>query len=387
MQATIEQLTAELKRAEKAGNKADVEKLTKELKPWQEAQRLDAPPGMPVAYAVGDGQAADVHVQLRGEPQNPGPLVSRGVPQFLAGDHPPQIPPGASGRLELAQWLTSPDNPLTARVMANRVWQWHFGRGLVATPSNFGMRGAPPDHPELLDYLARRLIESGWSIKSLHREIMASRTYALASTGNAENAHRDPDNRFYWRFDRRRLDAESIRDAMLWASGQLDVSRPAIHPFPPVGEWHWTQHAPFKASYPSRHRSMYLMTQRIQRHPYLSLFDSPDTNMSTDVRTTATVPSQALFLMNNPFVSEQATALAERLIASSADTIKRIELAGLLCWSRKLNANDIERAASYLNGIRTELDRIGTPPDRAQRDTWASYARVLLASNEFVYVD
>jgi hypothetical protein len=216
---------------------------------------------------------------------------------------------------------------------------------------------------------------------------MASETYQLASSGNAENASRDPDNRFYWRFDRRRLDAEAIRDAMLAVSGRLDANRPGEQPFPPVNKWQWTQHSPFKASYPSNHRSVYLMTQRIQRHPYLALFDGPDTNMSTDVRTSATVPSQALFLMNNPFVSEQAAALADRLIASSPEVDARIALAGRLCWSRALAETEVRRASQYLADLRAELERAGTPADQLEREAWTIYARVLLASNEMVYVD
>jgi cytochrome c553 len=387
MTAAIEKLSAELAAAEKADNKPRVEALRDELAPWQNAQKLDAPQGVPVAYAVRDGQPADAYVHLRGEPENRGPVVPRGVPKFLAGETPLTIPLGTSGRLELANWLSRSDHPLTARVIANRVWQWHFGRGLVTTPSNFGMRGATPDHPELLDWLARRLIDGDWSIKALHREIMASETYQLASSGHAENASRDPDNRFYWRFDRRRLDAEAIRDAILAVSGTLDTNRPGTQPFPPVSKWHWTQHSPFKASYPSNHRSVYLMTQRIQRHPYLALFDGPDTNMSTDIRTSATVPSQALFLMNNPFVSEQAVALADRLIAFSPEVNKRIELAGRLCWSRELAQTEVETATQDLAEVRAELERTGTPAAQLEREVWTIYARVLLASNELVYVD
>jgi hypothetical protein len=387
MTATIEELTAELDVAEGAEDKERVEALRKELEPWQHAKKLDRPLGVPIAYAVHDGQPADVAVHLRGEPENRGAVVPRGVPKFLAGEVPPTIPLGSSGRLELAHWLTGPDHPLTARVLANRVWQWHFGRGLVATPSNFGMRGAAPDHPELLDWLAGRLIASGWSIKALHREIMASETYRLASGSQAENSSRDPDNRFYWRFDRRRLDAEAIRDAMLAVSGKLDANRPGEQPFPPVSKWRWTQHSPFKANYPSHHRSVYLMTQRIQRHPYLALFDGPDTNMSTDVRTTATVPSQALYLMNNPFVGEQSTALAERLIAASPEIDQRLALAGRLCWSRELAAVEVETAIEYLRQLGTELAQAGVPADQAEREAWTIYARVMLASNEFVYVD
>jgi len=385
VQAEIDRLEAAIKTAEELKDEAAVKTLREESAPWQGARKLDAPQGVPVAYAVREGVASDAHIQLRGEPENAGPIVPRGVPKFLAGKHPPTIPEGASGRLQLAHWLTDPQNPLTARVMANRVWQWHFGRGLVATPSNFGLRGAVPDHPELLDYLASRLIESGWSLKALHREIMTSRTYALASSGHTENSAQDPDNRFYWRFDRRRLDAESIRDAMLAVSGQLEASRGGEHPFPPVSKWKWTQHSPFKANYPSRHRSVYLMTQRIQRHPYLSLFDGPDTNMSTDVRTSATVPSQALFLMNNSFVVEQAAALAERMLQATGDDRERVVLAGRLCWSRDMSPAEVDRAVSFVSAARRAAEQ-GSAAE-TERAAWTSFARVVLASNEFFYVD
>ncbi len=185
------------------------------------------------------------------------------------------IKTGTSGRLELAQWITRADHPLTARVIANRVWQHHFGRGIVPTPSNFGVRGEPPSHPELLDWLAARLIASGWSIKDLHRQILLTRTYRLASEFDGRNVGIDPGNRWLWRFDRRRLDAESIRDAMLAVSGELDCCRSAAHPFPPIEDWHWTQHGAFKAVYPSNNRSVFLMTQRLVKHPFLAIFDGP----------------------------------------------------------------------------------------------------------------
>ena len=198
--------------------------------------------------------------------------------------------------------MTRPGHPLTARVLVNRVWQHHFGRGIVATPSNFGLRGEPPTHPELLDWLAARFVADGWSIKALHRRIVTSRAYRRSSRHDPANAAKDPGNRSLWRFDRSRLDAESLRDAMLAVSGTLDLSRPGTHPFPPIERWRWTQHSPFKEVYPTDRRSVYLMTQRLQKHPYLALFDGPDTNTSTEARTRATVPLQALYLMNNPWV-------------------------------------------------------------------------------------
>ena len=216
---------------------------------------------------------------------------------------------------------------------------------------------------------------------------MLSRTYQLSSAGAAENLARDPANDFYWRFDRRRLDAEAIRDAMLWASGRLDLDRPTAHPFPPLDQWRWTQHAPFKAAYASSHRSVYLMTQRLQRHPFLALFDGPDTNTSTDVRTSAIVPTQALFLMNNPLVIEQAQGLGERLLRFSGDARRRVELACQLCWSRSPTAEETDRALAYLGQVDDALLKEQFPAAGVEREAWSSYARVLLASSEFMYID
>jgi hypothetical protein len=272
--------------------------------------------------------------------------------------------------------------------MVNRIWQHHFGKGIVGTPSNFGLRGDQPTHRELLDWLAGRFVDTGWSIKALHRDIILSKTYQLSSRGNDNTCEKDPGNRWYSRFDRRRLDAEALRDALLTASGNLDLRRPGQHPFPPIDKWGWTQHSPFKEIYPSKHRSVYLMTQRFQRHPYLALFDGPDTNTSTEQRASSTVPLQALYLMNDPFVDEQALGLARRLLAASADPRRRIEIAHLLAWSRR-PAGDAEVAAvlRYLEACSQTLRGSGMPPAQVEREAWTSYARVLLCSNEFVFVD
>ncbi len=283
-----------------------------------------------------EGKPTDVPLQRRGDPGSPGPVVPHGVPRFafLAGDPPRPLASGSSGRLELAQWLTRPEHPLTPRVMVNRIWQHHFGRGIVATPSNFGVRGEPPSHPELLDWLAARFVASGWSIKAIHREIVLSETYQLSSDYDERDAALDPEDRWLWRYPRRRLDAESIRDAMLAVSGRLDRSRPGRHPFPPIEAWHWTQHDAFKTVYPTDHRSVYLMTQRLIKHPFLAIFDGPDTNSSTDVRSRSTVPLQALYFLNNPFVLENAEGLARRMIAASTDPRARIALGYQLAWGR-----------------------------------------------------
>ncbi len=350
-------------------------------------ERAGSPETLPVAYAVSEGTATDVHIQLHGEPSQEGALVPRGTPQFLADFRGTAPAANESGRLELADWIASPRNPLTARVMVNRVWQHHFGRGIVGTPSNFGTRGSPPTHPQLLDWLTASFIAHGWSIKWLHREIMKSRTYQLASTTDPQNEAIDESNTWHWRFDRQRLDAEAIRDAMLDVAGTLDLSRPGRHPFPTFDDWSWTQHFPFKAAYASNHRSVYLMTQRLHRHPFLGLFDGPDTNTTTDVRSSSTVPLQALFLMNSPFMRETASAFADRACHEAAAPRDRISRMEELAYSRLPSPTEIARAEEYLAQFHTLALSSGLNPTRADAEAWLSYARVILAANEFFYVD
>ena len=271
--------------------------------------------------------------------------------------------------------------------MVNRIWQHHFGRGIVATSSNFGIRGDQPTHPELLDWLASRFIASGWSIKAIHREIILSQTYQLASDADTHDAAIDPDNRWLWRYSPGRLDAESIRDAMLAVAGNLNENLPGPHPFPPIETWRWTQHDAFKYIYPSNHRSVYLMTQRLLKHPYLAIFDGPDTNVSTEARTRSTVPLQALFLMNSPFVHQQSAGFARRLIASSADPVRRIELAHQLAWSRLPSPHETNRALGFLQKCGAALDSAHAPGESRESETWTSLAKVMLTANEFLYVD
>ena len=272
--------------------------------------------------ASGKETPQDAAIQRGGDPGRPGPVVARtgSCLDFLRAVPPVACPgPGQRSSASSRSGSRATTIPLTARVIVNRVWQHHFGRGIVATPSNFGVRGEPPSHPELLDWLTARFIAHGWSIKDLHRQILLSKTYQLSSDFDDDDALIDPGNRWLWHFPRSRLDAESIRDAMLSVSGQLDRRRPPAHPFPPIETWRWTQHNAFKEIYPSQQRSVYLMTQRLVKHPYLAIFDGPDTNTSTDVRPHSTVPTQALFLMNNPFVEAQAEAFARRLALEDRD--------------------------------------------------------------------
>jgi hypothetical protein len=366
-------------------------KQKEKLQPLRDAlgviQKPGLPPGLAGAYAVAESEPIDANLQVRGNPDEKGPAIKRALPKFLASGCILNIPDRASGRLELAQWMTRRDNPLTARVMVNRIWQHHFGKGIVATPSNFGLRGEEPTHPELIDYLAAYFVENGWSIKAMHRLILYSKTYQRGSSYDETDSAKDPANKFLWRFDRRRLDAEAIRDAILSATEQLDLSRPGEQPFPPIEKWNWTQHNPFKAVYESHHRSIYLMTQRLVRHPYLGLFDAPDGNTTTDVRTDSTVPLQALYLMNNKFVQDQSAAFGARLIRTSANWEERIKLGVGLAWSREPEPVEVNRAKEFLQSCQEELARAGATDKERELESWASYARVLLTANEFVYVD
>ena len=388
LQTLVGQIQDAERRLEAAADdaKPDIKKSLDKLRSRRfNMLRRGAPPSLPVAYAVRDREPHDVPRQLKGDPAQPGPVVPRGAIAYFNGEL--KIPADGSGRLELANWLVDPPHPLTARVFVNRVWLQHFGRGLVETPSNFGLRGAPPSHPELLDFLTRRFVDSGWSVKDLHRRILTSRTWQLSTDDDPTNAAIDPANKLYWRHDRRRLEAESIRDAMLQAGEGLDFARPAEHPFPPMQKWKWTQHNPYRDFYDSSHRSVYLMVPRIQRHPFLGLFDGPDTNASTGLRSVSTVPPQALFLLNSPEMQSNARQLAQRLVQASPDNDARVNLAHELCYSRPATERECALAAEYLSAGMAALAATDVPEADRELTAWTSYARLLLAANEFFYID
>lgn len=354
---------------------------------WRERDALNRNPlGADSAYAVGERGGTNARLQLRGDPNQPGAEVPRRFLELFGGQ-PVAVGQTNSGRLELAAGLTGPASALAARVMVNRVWSHHFGRGLVATPNDFGTRGARPTHPELLDWLASRFIESGWSIKSLHRVIVQSATYRQSARPGREAALADPDNERLHHVRRARLDAEQYRDALLAVSGRLERSPAGPHPFPAESEWNFTQHAPFSALYPTEHRAVYLMQPRLRKEPFLELFDGADPNSSTGARSVTITPPQALFALNDAFVHEQAAALADRLFRERSTDSARIDRAHQLAFGRAAAGNEIRAGLEHLDRVGRELARNGASAEQARRDAWASYARALLASSEFLFLD
>jgi len=298
-----------------------------------------------------ESKPADIHVAIRGDRNNPGEIAPRRFLQILS---PGEAKPFAhgSGRLELADDIADPTNPLTARVIVNRIWQHHFGRGIVDTPSNFGQLGGRPTHPLLLDYLAARFVENRWSIKSLHREIMLSSVYQLSAAENPTNIQKDPANQFLWRANRQRLDAESLRDAILFVSGSLDLTMGG-------------KAAPLDAK--CNRRTVYGFISRRKLDGMLALFDFPNPNNTSESRMMTNVPLQRLYFMNSEFVDAQSRRLADRFGGSDERRIRDMYRA---LFERDPDAEELKIGLAYV-----------------KQDAWSSYARALLASNEFVFID
>jgi hypothetical protein len=323
----------------------------------------------PVAHSITEGTAEDMHVYVRGNVKKEGDVVGRHFLTILAGDEPPRFTQG-SGRLELAKAIADPKNPLTARVMVNRIWQHHFGRGLVATPSNFGRLGQRPSHPELLDHLAARFVANGWSIKALHREILLSATYQLASDYDEADAKVDPADLWLWRMPRRRLDVEAWRDSLLTVSGNLDakVGGPSLD----------------LAAGNNHRRTLYAAVSRHSLNGMLRLFDFPDPNLTSEARTATTVPLQQLFVLNSDFMVTQARALVKRLAAEEKDDAGRIRRAYLLLYGRPATDAEVKLGLDFLAVAGTPAKPGEAAPGLS---AWEQYAQVLLGDNEFTFID
>lgn len=326
----------------------------------------------------------DWPIQIRGDSKNNGEVVPRGFLSCvdLPADDP--IPTNESGRRQLADWITHTDHPLTSRVLVNRVWQHLFGRGLVESTNNFGTSGTLPTHPQLLDYLAHRFVHHHhWSVKSLVKDIVLSRTYQMSSAANDVGWEQDPANQLLWRANRRRLEAEAIRDAMLAVSGQLDHEPPKGSLVQQIGEGEVGRNiktAPLEAPFP--HRSVYLPIIRGLLPEILKVFDFPDPANPTGQRSITNVPTQSLFLLNSPFVLEQSQGFAARVLADADDDHRRLIFAWKICLGRQPDAEEISDAKRFLALLHTE-----NSTDQDSVDPWQVLCQSLLSSAEFRFID
>jgi cytochrome c553 len=342
------------------------------------------PDGTARTYAMGVRERfepIDSPLYARGELDQPGELVPRGLVQVVCQETPATISSG-SGRLELAEWLASRQNPLTARVMVNRIWLHLFGRGLVPSPDNFGASGQPPSHPELLDALAVSFMDQSWSVKKVIRHIVLSHAYQLSSGYDARNFEVDPDNTLVWHMTKKRLEAEAIRDAVLSVSGKLILEPPVGSAVAQAGEGIAGPFRNFNQDGREMHRAVYLPVVRDQLPESLTLFDFADPSLATGERSSTSGPSQALYLMNNPFVIRQAESAADRLRMVEDDD-DRVTTATLRFLGRKPTDGEQARARQFLAKF-SGAEHPGSASDRA---AWTAFCQALYASAEFRFLD
>ena len=365
-----------------------------------EVQALADPTALSeIAMGVREGKTiGDTEIRIRGEAEQHGPVVPRGFLSLVDVPNAPKINVKQSGRLELAQWLTSDKNPLAQRVIVNRIWQHLFGQGLVKSVDNFGVTGEAPSHPELLDHLADRFVRDGWSIKKMVKALVLTRAYQLSSQTNPQSAihnpqSEDPDNRLVWRHSPRRLDAEEIRDAMLVVAGKLNPARPQGSAAKDLKVIEMRNNGPeakqiIDQANASQERSVYLPLVRTLVPTCLEVFDFAEQGMVTGSRDATTVAPQALYLLNDPFVIKQSLNLAERIHQKSdLDDSQRIHLAYRLTLARKATASEIERAKIYLTEYEADVRKEEKKSAVSARTAaWASYCQALLASAEFRFV-
>jgi hypothetical protein len=351
------------------------------------AQLEKAKPDLPRALAVSDQAAQNLRIHLRGSHLTLGAEAPRRFPRILAGDRQQPLGGHTSGRLELARWLARDDHPLTSRVMVNRIWQGHFGEGLVRSLDNFGRLGEPPDNQPLLDWLARRFVEGGWSIKAMHRMILLSSTYRMSTTYDQRAARVDAENRLLWRMHRRRLEAEEIRDALLAASGRLDTSMGGTLLAYKNHTYVTSTASSNDVSYQSRRRSVYLPVVRSAVYDVLAAFDFADPSTSNGRRPSTTVAPQALFMMNSPLILAESRAMAELILAQPGSDVRRVEQAYLRAYSRPPREREMERALRFVAAYQSDLAGRAVEGGEARVRAWQALCRVILSSNEFVYVE
>jgi len=357
---------------------AELKQLRADLKKLE-----DAAPEMPSTMGVTDSTnvVKTMPVHIRGSHLTLGKPVPRGFPQVMqVASLRAEMPEQQSGRLELARWLASQEHPLTARVMVNRIWRWHFGQGLVASTDNFGILGDRPSHPELLDWLARKFIAEGWSVKAMHRLIMSSAAYQRA-TKPASDARRsvvDPENRLLSHFPIRRLEAEEVRDSVLFVAGSLDRTMGGKTIPVKNREFFFNHTSKDATTYDSPRRALYLPVVRNNVYDLFEQFDFPDPAVPNGNRNATVVAPQALLMLNSGLVGKAAEKFAATLQSTASDDTRRIELAYLKAYARPPTTKELARAKKFLAGFK--------PDSAASPSAWAVLCQSLLAANEFIYL-
>lgn len=380
--------------------------------------KADAPE-FPTAMGVAEGNIGDIPLFRRGDHLTPGPIVQRRFPEILAGTQQPQLKPGHSGRLELARWLTQPNHPLTSRVTINRIWRWHFGQGLVASVDNFGLLGSKPSHPELLDWLANRFVESGWSVKAMHRLIMLSDAYqrsslptptqtviavdtrlapVLGGVGTVQIASgpklqnpllADAGNALLWRFTPRRLEAEEIRDSLLAVSGKLDRSYTGGRSLTRLKNRDYVFNHTSKdaTDYDTFRRTVYLPVIRNNLYDVLQLFDATDATVASGDRPTTTVSTQALFWMNSELIHDTAATIATNLLsATSLDDAGRIRELISTAYGRAATEAEVKRYTAVVREFDAAYQASEPDTTKRKHKVWLVVCQVVLAANEFVFI-
>jgi hypothetical protein len=365
---------------------AEIEKAKVEAKKFAERKEKKAAPTLPETMAVSEGSPANLRVHLRGNHLTQGKEVARQFPRIFKDVKQTRIGDKESGRLQLAHWLTQPDHPLTSRVLVNRLWHWHFGAGLVRSVDNFGLLGDRPSHPELLDWLAVRFVESGWSMKAMHRLIVLSNTYQMSGAYNDAAFQIDPENRLLWRRSRRRLEAEALRDALYVLGGNLDLAM--------GGSLFAAQNRKYVPGYPNGvyekydipRRSIYLPIIRSGLYDVFQAFDFADPSFASGQRVSTTVAPQALFFMNGKIVHEQTRAWSGRIASDkNLDDAGRVRRIYFEAFGRPPSATEISRSLEFLRRIENELAHTKLADARGR--VWQSLCRVIVSANEFVNVE
>ncbi len=346
--------------------------------------------------SVSDGKLQmTIPIHIRGSHRNLGQPVARAFPKVMtSSDAGPILSRRQSGRLELAQWLASSNHPLTARVIVNRIWRWHFGQGLVGSTENFGVLGDRPTHPELLDWLARAFIESGWSVKDLHRLIMRSSVYRMASSHpDAERAvNVDPENHWLWRFRMQRLDAEQVRDSILYVSNRLDMTLGGKSVPLRNRQFVFDHTSIDHTRYDSLRRAIYLPVIRNNLYPFFEQFDFPDPTMPTGSRNTTTVAPQSLLLMNADLVFDSARSLAEQLCRQHAEPDARAQQLVKQLFGRSATPAEIAQLTKFAVQLASNSTAASTGGSGSEKATepelqgWALVCQSLMISNEFFMI-